>query len=152
MSTETIEKSLVPSPVAPTVETKAVGSFGDAQIVTTANVKMGMTGERLMVISEFKKARGVKGTEAKKQFIQYLLDNGKTANGELSGALARGELLTVGKKCWKSGVMQVKFVKAASLVMPVEAPAKPVEIKDVWGGMTQADKDAFIAQYVQKAA
>ena len=144
--------SLVPSPVVPTVEIKVVGAFGDARTVTTANPKMGMTGERLMVISEFKKWKGVKGTEAKKQFIQYLLDNGKTANGELSGALARGELLTVGKKCWKSGVMQVKFVKADSLVMPVESPAKPVAIADVFGALSDADKSAFIAQFIGKAA
>ena len=103
----------------------------EANAVSLVNEKFHMTGSRLMSASEYKKANGVKGNDAKITYNAYLKANGVNANANLSAMMARGEVLITSFKEYQSGKLQIVGIKSASLVDP--APKKES------GKITQAD-------------
>ena len=96
--------------------------------VTLFNEKTGMRGERLMTASEFKKAKGIKGSEAKRQYSGYLELNGKGNTADFAALCTTGKILVTGNRYWdNSGKGQLSYVVADKLEKPVDKAVTAVD-------------------------
>ena len=131
-------------------------NYGEqSQAVALANVKFGMSGARLMTPKEFKIANVIKGSEAKRKYLEYKLREGKVSTVELGKAMMEGKLLVSGYREYnKSGKLNVAFEKVGAVQAKLDKAnasgeaAKPVTIDDVWGSMTAEQQAAFIAKSI----
>jgi hypothetical protein len=100
--------------------TSLVQFNAQSSAVTLFNEKTGMTGARLMSAKEFKTAKGLKGSEGKKQFNAYLRLHGLDNNVGFSEKLTRKEVFITSGKCWESGRFQISGILATKVVDPVD--------------------------------
>jgi hypothetical protein len=105
--------------------TSLVQFNAQSSAVTLFNEKTGMTGARLMSAKEFKTAKGLKGSEGKKQFNAYLRLHGLDNNVGFSEKLTRKEVFITSGKCWESGRFQISGILATKVVDPVDKAAVP---------------------------
>ena len=123
-------------------------SFSTTDIVKSQNSRTGSVTVRLMSAKEFKTARGLSGQEGKRQYNDYLREQGKANTAGLAAAMSTGELLVKRFQSTKNGC-SVGFVKRDSIRDPKQ---KKGEVKDVSKadalkalGLSEADLDTIKA-------
>jgi hypothetical protein len=125
--------------------------FNSSDIITTANDKMHKTGVRLMRISEFKKAKGLKGNEATVAYNKYVLENGAVSGAAVAAELIAGRILLTGADCYDSGKGVLRFVRKDSIKDPVAKEPKAIDVEAIDYGKLSPEALAIMAAKVEAA-
>lgn len=113
----------------------AITVFKTDKGVVSTDSKQGHC-DRLMTAKEFKDSRGVKGQDAKRQYLEYVRANGLNANAYVSALIAKGEIVVKGVQRGKNGG-RISYATAASL--------EPKPVKESPMAKQLADANAIIA-------